>query len=81
MKKPKKKIDDLNKQIKEIGQKKLDYVKSIKKMMRGPRNKEKELVTKITKLGNEIGVALVFKLPEKGSLPIKGETEKEKKSF
>ena len=75
----KKKIDDLNKQIKEIGQQKLEYVKSIKKMMRGPRNKEKELVTKITKLGNEIGAPLVFKLPEKGDLPIKGETEKEKK--
>ena len=75
----KKKIDDLNKQIKEIGQQKLEYVKSIKKMMRGPRNKEKELVTKITKLGNEIGAPLVFKLPEKGPLPIKGETEKEKK--
>ena len=75
----KNKIDDLNKQIKEIGQQKLEYVKSIKKMMRGPRNKEKELVTKITQLGNEIGAPLVFKLPEKGPLPIKGETEKEKK--
>ena len=47
--------------------------------MRGPRNKEKELVVKITKLGNEIGAPLLFKIPEKGPLPIKGETEKEKK--
>ena len=30
-------------------------------------------------MGNEIGAPLVFKLPEKGPLPIKGETEKEKK--
>ena len=46
--------------------------------MRGPRNKEKELVVKITKLGKEIGAPLVFKLPEKGPMPVKGETEKEK---
>lgn len=75
----KKKIDDLNNEIKELNQRKLDYVKSIKKMMRGPRNKEKELMVKITKLGNEIGAPLVFKVPEKGPLPVKGETEKEKK--
>ena len=75
----KKKIDDLNNEIKVLNQKKLDYVISIKKMMRGPRNKEKELMVKITKLGNEIGAPLVFKVPEKGSLPVKGETEKEKK--
>ena len=75
----KKKIDELNNQIKELGQQKLDYVKSIKKMMRGPRNKEKELVTKITKLGKEIGAPLVFKVSEKEPLPVKGETEKEKK--
>ena len=75
----KKKIEDLNNKIKEIGQRKLDYVKSIKKMMRGPRNKEKELKVKINKLGNEIGAQIVFTLPEKGLLPVKGETEKEKK--
>ena len=75
----KKKIDDINNWIKVLNQRKLDYVKSIKKMMRGPRNKEKELMVKITKLGNEIGAPLVFKVPEKGPLPVKGETEKEKK--
>ena len=75
----KKKIDDLNNEIKVLNQRKLDYVKSIKKMMRGPRNREKELMVKITKLGNEIGAPLVFKVPEKGPLPVKGETEKEKK--
>ena len=75
----KKKIDDLNKEIKVIGQKKLEYVKAIKKRMRGPRNKEKELMVKITKLGKEIGAPLVFQTPEKGPLPVKGETEKEKK--
>ena len=42
----KKKINELNNQIKIINQQKLDYVKSIKKMMRGPRNQEKELTTK-----------------------------------
>ena len=62
----KKKIEDLNNEIKEIGQRKLDYVKSVKKMMRGPRNKEKELMVKINKLGNEIGAQVVFTLPEKG---------------
>ena len=75
----KKKVEDLNKKIKELGQKKLEYVKNIKNVMRGPRNKEKELVVKITKLGKEIGAPLIFTVPEKGPLPIKGETEKEKK--
>ena len=75
----KKKVEDLNKQIKELGQKKLEYVKKVKNLMRGPRNKEKELVVKITKLGNEIGAPLIFTIPEKGPLPVKGETEKEKK--
>ena len=75
----KKKIDELNDQIKELGRQKLEYVKSVRDRMRGPRNKEKELVVKITKLGKEIGAPLVFKLPEKGPMPVKGETEKEKK--
>ena len=75
----KKKVEDLNKKIKELGTKKLEYVKKIKNVMRGPRNKEKELVVKITKLGKEIGAPLLYKIPEKGPLPIKGETEKEKK--
>ena len=75
----KNKIEYLNNEIKEISQRKLDYVKSIKKMMRGPRNKEKELMVKITKLGNEIGAPLVFSVSGKEPLPVKGETEKEKK--
>ena len=75
----KKKINELNNQIKIINQQKLDYVKSIKKMMRGPRNKEKELTTKITKLGKEIKAPLVYNLTEGNELPVKGETEKENK--
>ena len=75
----KKKINELNNQIKIINQQKLDYVNSIKKMMRGPRNKEKELTTKITKLGMEIKAPLVYSLTEGNELPVKGETEKEKK--
>ena len=39
-KETKKKIDELNDQIKTINQQKLDYVKSIKKIMRGPSNKD-----------------------------------------
>ena len=75
----KKKLDELNNQIKNINQQKLDYVKSIKKMMSGPRNKEKELSTKITKLGKEIEAPLVYNLTEGNELPVKGETQKEKK--
>ena len=75
----KKKLDELNGQIKTINQQKLDYVKSIKKMMRGTRNKELELVVKITKLGNEIKAPLVYYLKEGDELPVKGENEKEKK--
>jgi len=75
----KKKLDELNNQIKNINQQKLDYVKSIKKMMSGPRNKEKELSTKISKLGKEIESPLVYNLTEGNELPVKGETPKEKK--
>ena len=75
----KKKIDELNAQIKIVNQQKLDYVKSIKKMMRGPRNKEKELTTKITKLGKEIEAPLVYNLTEGDELPVKGKNEKERK--
>ena len=75
----KNKINELNNQIKIINQQKLDYVKSIKKMMRGPRNKEKELTTKITKLGIEIKAPLVYSLTDGNELPVKGETEKENK--
>ena len=75
----KKKLEKLNNQIKDINQQKLDYVKSIKKMMRGTRNKEQGLITKITKLGNEIGAPIVYYLKEGDELPVKGENEKEKK--
>lgn len=73
-----KKIGDLNKRIKELGQKKVEFIKKVKNLMRGPRNKEKELVSKITKLEKEIGAPLIFTIPDKETLPIKGETEKEK---
>ena len=49
--------------------------------MRGPRNKENELSTKITKLGKEIEAPLVYNLTEGNELPVKGETQKEKKIF
>ena len=78
-KKLKRNNEELNNQIKIINQQKLDYVKSIKKMMRGPRNKEKELTTKITKLGLEIKAPLVYNLTEGNELPVKGENEKENK--
>ena len=47
--------------------------------MSGPRNKEKELTTKITKLGKEIKAPLVYNLTEGNELPVKGETEREVK--
>ena len=72
-------INDLNNQIKIINQQKLDYVKSIKKMMRGPRNKEKELTTKITKLGLELKAPLIYSFTEGNELPVKGENKKENK--
>ena len=72
-------INDLNNQIKIINQQKLDYVKSIKKMMRGPRNKEKELTTKIKKLGLELKVPLIYSFTEGNELPVKGENKKENK--
>lgn len=46
--------------------------------MTGQKNKEKELVSKITKLAKEINAKLCFKLPENGPLPVKGNSKKEK---
>ena len=73
------KLDELHEKIKNLNQQKLDYVKTIKKMMRGTRNKEKELTTKITKLGKEIEAPLIYNLTEANEQPVQGKTDKEKK--
>ena len=46
--------------------------------MKDQNKEEKELVSKIMKLSKELKTSPVFKLPEKGPLPVKGNTPKEK---
>ena len=73
----KKKIDNLINEIKGLNQKKLEYVKEIKKIGKEEKNKEKEFILKIMKLEKELGIPYVFKITEKLKLKIKGKTEKE----
>ena len=77
----KKKIDNLKDKIKMLEKKKLEYVKSLKKIEKTQRCQEKDLISKITKLSKEKGVPLVFKVPEDDPMQIKVETENDKQLF
>ena len=71
-------VDESKKKIESLNQLKAQYIKKIQNEMKPQNKKEKELVSKITQLSKEIKVPLLFKFPEKGPLPIKGNTQKEK---
>ena len=49
----------------------------LQKDMKNQTKKEKELVIQIIQLAKKINAPLIFKLPEKGPLPIKGNTQNE----
>jgi hypothetical protein len=72
-------LNDLNNEVKILDQKKLDYVKSLTKTMKAPKNKEKELQKKITQLGKEIEVPLEINIEKKDSVKEEKDNEKEKK--
>ena len=71
-------VDESKKKIESLNQLKAQYIKKLQNEMKPQNKKEKELVSKITQLSKEIKVPLLFKFPEKGPLPIKGNTQKEK---
>ena len=71
-------IEDSNKRIELLKQRKNEYTKLLEKIARAQKNKENEFIKKINELGKEIHAPLTF-IFQKGHLKIKGETEKEKK--
>ena len=72
-------IEDLNSQINSLNQRKLECLKLNEKIIRNQKLKEKELISKIYKLGGELGAPLSFNIKDKNKLKIKGKNEKEKK--
>jgi hypothetical protein len=74
----KQKFNELKLQVESLDKQKAQCLTKLQNSMTGQKNKEKELVSKITKLAKEINAKLCFKLPENGPLPVKGNSKKEK---
>ena len=74
----KKKIEEYKYQIELLNQQKVLYITKLQKEMKNQNKSEKDLVSKITQLAKEINAPLIFKLPEKEPLQVKGKTKKEK---
>ena len=74
----KKIIDEYKPKLESLNHQKEQYLNKIQNNMKDQSKKEKELVIKIIELSKEINAPLMFKLPQKGPSPIKGETKKEK---
>ena len=74
----KKKIEEYKYQIELLNQQKALYITKLQKEMKNQNKSEKDLVSKITQLAKEINAPLIFKLPEKEPLQVKGKTKKEK---
>ena len=71
-------MDEYKPKIDSLNHQKEQYLNKLQENMKGQDKKEKELVIKIIQLSKEINAPLMFKLPQKGTSPIKGETKKEK---
>ena len=72
------KIDQYKLEVDSLNKQKSQLVTKLQNDMKNQSKKEKELISQITQLSKEINAKLVFKLPEKGPLPVKGNSEKEK---
>ena len=72
------KIDQYKLEVDSLNKQKSQLVTRLQNDMKNQSKKEKELISQITQLSKEINAKLVFKLPEKGPLPVKGNSEKEK---
>ena len=77
----KKIIDEYKPKLESLNHQKEQYLNKIQNNMKDQSKKEKELVIKIIELSKEINAPLMFKLPQKGPSPIKGETKKRKRIF
>ena len=71
-------MDEYKPKIDSLNHQKEQYLNKLQENMKGQDKKEKELVIKIIQLSKEINAPLMFKLPQKGPSPIKGNTQKEK---
>ena len=72
------KAEEYKLKVESLNQHKAQYVAKLQQDLKSQSKKEKDLVSRITQISKEINAKLVFKLPEKGPLPVKGNTEKEK---
>ena len=72
------KKEEYKNQIESLTQQKTQYLVKLQNDMKNQNKNEKDLVIRITQLAQEIKAKLVFKLPEKGPLPVKGNSKKEK---
>ena len=77
-KKHQKEIEEYKLNIESLNLQKAQYIKKLQKFMKDQNEKEKDLVSRITQLSKEIKAKLIFKLPEKGPSPVKGNSKKEK---
>ncbi len=71
-------IEEYKLKIESLNHQKAQYIKKLQKFMKDQNEKEKDLVSRITQLSKEIKAKLIFKLPEKGPSPVKGNSKKEK---
>ena len=72
------KTEEYKNQIESLSQQKAQYLIKLQNDMKNQNKNEKDLIIRITQLAQEIKAKLVFKLPEKGPLPVKGNSKKEK---
>ena len=73
-----KRFNEIKYQLVLLDQQKTQLLNKLQLSMKDQNKEEKELVSKIMKLSKELRTSPVFKLPEKGPLPVKGNTPKEK---
>ena len=73
-----KRYNEVKYQVALLNQQKSQIIAKLQNSMKDQNKEEKELVPKIMKLAKELNISPVFKLPEKGPLPVKGNTAKEK---
>ena len=73
-----KRFNEIKYKIVLLNQQKSQLLTKLQASMKDQNKEERELVSKIVNIAKELKVSPVFKLPEKGPLPVKGNTAKEK---
>ena len=72
-------LEDINTQLSSLYERRLEYTKLNDKIMNHQKAKEKEFISKIQKLGKEIGAPLSFNIKDLEKNQIRVKNEKEKK--